>query len=63
MLEFESPLVWVVAWLGLYSWSFWLWTVAKIRQETLAKYSNMLPPPYSTLTDNNLPSFEEATRQ
>ena len=63
--DLDNPVFWFGALLGLYLWSFWLCTVTKIRRQTLEEYSKLhkdLPPPYDTLTDNNLPSYQEAVQ-
>ncbi len=61
--EFDITMIWFVALLGIYLWSFWLCTVTKIRMGTLEDYCKLikdLPPQYDTLVDNNLPSYQEA---
>ena len=64
-IDFDNPVFWFGALLGLYLWSFWLCAVTRIRRETLEEYSKLIrdvPPPYNTLADNNLPSYQEAVQ-
>lgn len=66
--ELNNPVFWYGALVGLYMWSFWLYVVARVRSETLARYSSILdqldlPPAYSQISEQQqqqLPSYKEA---